>query len=84
MMVSAIDYDNWQGNYGLSLALHQAVEQKYPGLMRPLLLRDATYNQFLTPGSILVEVGSQGNTLSQAMYSARLLADALGEYLKTH
>ena len=84
MLVSAIDYDNWQGNYGLSLAIHQAVEQRYPGLMRPLLVRDATYNQFLTPGSILIEVGSHGNTLSQAMYSVRLLADALGDYLKTH
>ena len=40
-------------------------------------LRTERFNQHETPGSLLVEVGASGNTLAEALRSARILANAL-------
>ncbi len=73
---------NYRQNLRFGAALNSAIEQKYPGLMRSLLFRYSFYNQDLTPGSILVEMGSVANTLSEAVYSGRLLGSAMADYLK--
>lgn len=81
MFVCGNEYEGWQGRLGIALGIHDRMEQKYPGIMRPLILRKSRYNQHLTPGSLLVEVGLSGNTLSEAVFSARLLADGIADYL---
>ena len=53
----------------------------YPGLMRSILFDYRNYNQQLTTGSILVEVGTHGATLDQAVYAAQLFADSLAAAL---
>ena len=73
--------ENWKENLGIQTRIHNFVENRYPGLMRPILLRDSSYNHDLTPGSMIVEFGTDGNELSEAMYSAYLFADALADYL---
>ena len=40
-----------------------------------------TQNFGLTPGSMLLEVGTSGNSLDEALYSASLFADTLGDML---
>ena len=81
MFVCGNEFQDWKGHLGIALGVHDLMEQRYPGIMRPLILRESRYNQDLTPGSLLVEVGLDGNTLSEAIYSARLLADGLADYL---
>jgi len=49
--------------------------------MRPIKLCDYRYNQQLTPGSLLLEVGTSGNTLEEALTSAELFAEAVGPVL---
>ena len=49
-----------------------AVNSAYPTLMRPVDLVPQRYNQQLTPGSLIVEVGSSGNTLREALAAIRL------------
>ena len=39
------------------------------------------YNQDLTTGSLLLELGSHGNTLEEVLYTAQLAGDAIGSYL---
>ena len=39
------------------------------------------YNQDLTTGSLLIEIGSHGNTLEQARYSGQLVGQALAALL---
>lgn len=73
---------NFKDNLRFGAALNSAVEKKYPGLMRSVLFRYSFYNQDLTTGSILVEMGSAANTLSEAVYSGKLLGQAMAEYLK--
>lgn len=70
-------HPNWRKNLSFALKLQSLCEQETSGIFRDLNLRSQRYNQHLTPNSILVEVGSAGNTLSEALTSANLLADSL-------
>jgi len=56
--------------------LQEAVNMRHPTLMRPVSLVKERYNQHLTPGSVILEVGSSGNTLQEALAAIRLFADA--------
>ena len=72
---------DWQENLANALKLQSVLEGEYPGLCRSLDLRTERFNQHATPGSLLVEVGTNGNTLPQALCSARLLGTALAGML---
>ena len=56
--------------------------QNYPGLARPALCGYRFYNQDVTTGSLLLEVGGHANTLDEAIrageYAARALAALFG------
>jgi len=80
---SSTPIPNYKKNLRFGAALTDAVEKKYPGLMRSVLFRYSFYNQDLTTGSILVEMGSVANTLGEAVYSGQLLGQAMAEYLKS-
>ena len=69
-------------NLSLGVRLQQALHKNYPGIARPLLLADARYNQQLTNGSLLIEVGSDSNTLEEACYSGTLLGKATAQVLR--
>ncbi len=71
------DHPNWAKNMSLAVKFHQKIEKNYPTLARPILVRNAKYNQDLTSGSMLLEVGTEANTQAEAEYSATLVADAL-------
>ncbi len=73
---SGLEHPNWRGNMSVALYLQQAVSSRHPTLMRPVTLVKERYNQNLTPGSIIIEVGSSGNTLQEALAAIRLFADA--------
>lgn len=73
-----LEHPNWRGNLALALYIQNAVLAKYPSLMRPVSLVEYRYNQHLSPGSLILEVGSNGNTLQEALAAIRLFADAAG------
>ena len=72
---------DWKETLGTQVRLHNMLENRYPGLMRPIILRDSSYNHDMTAGSMLIEVGTAGNSLSEAMYSAYLFGTTLADYL---
>lgn len=76
-----LTHPNWQENLANALKLQSVLEGSYPGLCRSLDLRTERFNQHATPGSFLVEVGSNGNTLEQALRSAQILGNALAQML---
>jgi stage II sporulation protein P len=67
----------WEENLAVALKMLAVLEQKAPGITRTTTLRASRYNQDLHPGMLLVEVGSSGNTLDQAMAAVEILADAI-------
>ena len=49
--------------------------------MRSINLRKQRFNLHLTSGSMLLEVGTSGNTLEEAIYSIQLFGDTLATYM---
>lgn len=74
---SVTNYPNWQENFKLAVKLQQTIEKMYPTLARPIMLMSKNYNQSLSTGSLLIEFGTDANSLEEAHYSANLVADAL-------
>ncbi len=71
----------WTENLKLALTLQNAVVDTYPSLARPIAVKPERYNQQLTTGSLILEVGSSGNTLPEAIAAVRLFAEAIGPTL---
>ena len=71
-------HPHWRQNYALDLRIQGAMLEQDPSFPRAIDLRAQRFNQHLTPGCTLVEVGSSGNTLRQALAGARRFARAAG------
>ncbi|MBR6653102.1 MAG: stage II sporulation protein P [Oscillospiraceae bacterium] len=83
---AGLSFPNWKENMKLALRLQQSMAETHPGLARPILVSDQRYNQHAAPGYLLLEVGTDGNTLAEAETAARLfahcMADVLGEIVE--
>ena len=77
------NFPNWEENFKLAVKLQQKIEQKYPTLARPLMLMSKNYNQSLTTGSLLIEFGTDVNTLEEVHYSAGMVGESLAELLSS-
>ena len=77
MIVVGTNYDTWEDNLSLALKLHAQLETACPGITRPLQLRAQRFNEDLSPGGLLIEVGAAGNTHDEALLAAQELADAI-------
>ena len=74
-----LPHPNWDKNLSLSMRIQHRMNTLWPGLSRPTILRSSRFNQQLSQGSILVEVGSHGNTLQEALAGAQNFARAAGQ-----
>ena len=75
------EHPNWMQNLSLACRIQESMNTLYPTLARPMTMRSSRYNQQLSNGSLLVEVGTHGNTLQEALAGARLFARAAGQGL---
>ena len=76
------EHPDWKKNLSLALKLQALGARRAPGLFRPIDLRRERFNQQLSPGALLVEVGAAGNTLPEALAGARIFAALLAELFK--
>ena len=67
----------WKENLKLATKLQQTLESMYPSLARSIHFMSKNYNESLTTGSMLIEIGTDGNTMEEAKYSAELLSNSL-------
>lgn len=74
---SSLRHPRWEENLSLALKLQVLLERANPGICRPMSLRPQRYNQDLSPGMLLVEVGAAGNTHPEALLAAEALAQAI-------
>ena len=79
---TTVDLPNWRQNLRFAAAWERAMEGRYPGFTRSVLLGYRFYNQDLTTGSLLIEIGGHGNNLNEALYAGQLAAQGLVEALK--
>jgi stage II sporulation protein P len=67
----------WQENYAFAQKVARGLEERYPGVLKQVRLKDGRYNQHISPGAILVEVGSEKNTLDEVLVASRCFATVL-------
>lgn len=70
-------HDRWQENLSLALKLQAQLERQNPGITRPTILRAQRFNQDMSPGALLIEVGAAGDTHAEALRAAEELAKAI-------
>lgn len=70
-----------QDNLSLSFQMQLAAEEFYPGLTRRIYLKGYRYNLHYRPKSMLIELGSQTNTVEEAMNSCDPLAHIIAMVL---
>lgn len=76
---TGLSHPNWKENLKLAITLQEKLNKKYPGLTRPILISENRYNQHLSKGAMLVEVGGDGNLIGECLESVKYLAEAIGE-----
>ncbi|MBQ3021708.1 MAG: stage II sporulation protein P [Clostridia bacterium] len=79
---SGLTHDNWEENMRFAVQLQKHTMSLYPDLCRPINFRSQRFNQQLAPGGIIVEVGTNGNTLDEAILGARCFAVSLSDFIK--
>lgn len=79
---ATLAHDNWQENMRLACKLQDYANRTYPGLMRPIIMRKERFNQQISKGALIIEIGSNGNTLDEAKTGAEYMAKTLAEVLK--
>ncbi len=78
---STVNLPNWEQNLAFAAEWETQMEADSPGLTRSAMCSYKFYNQDLTTGSLLLEVGGHGNTLNEALYAGKLAAESLAEVL---
>jgi stage II sporulation protein P len=76
-----LEHPRWQQNLATALTLQTAAAQQFETLMRPTVVCNYRYNQQLSTGCLLMEVGTAGNTLQEAIAGVKLFAQAVGPLL---
>lgn len=79
-----LSHPNWRENLKLGLRIQDEMTKKYKGLARPLHFVRERYNQHATKGSMILEVGTDGNTLEEAVAGAKYVARSIAAVLKNY
>ena len=74
---AGLEHPDWEKNLSLGLKLQAQLERQSPGITRPMSLRAQRFNQDLTHGSLLIEMGAAGNSHAEALRAAEQLAKAI-------
>lgn len=72
-----LTHPDWQSNMALAVKLHAQLEKNTPGICRAISFRSQRFNQDLSPGALIVEVGAAGNTQKEALAAAERLGQAI-------
>ena len=73
------EHKNWQENLKFAVKVQEKANELYPGLFKPIILRNSDYNQFVSKAASIIEVGATGNTLEQCLVSMKYLSKVIRE-----
>ena len=76
-----LEHPNWRENLRTAIHFQKAINERYPALMRHINLRKERFNGHTSNASLIIETGSSGNTLSEALYGLSLAAECIADYL---
>ena len=74
-----LKHPNWKNNLQFAIKMQETANNTYPGLFKPIILRNSRYNQHLGKAACIIEVGSTGNTMEQCLNSMKYLSEIFNE-----
>ena len=74
-----LTHPSWKENLKFAIKVQQIANNTYPGLFKPIILRNSRYNQHLSKAACIIEVGATGNTLEQCLNSMKYLSEIINE-----
>lgn len=77
-----LEHTDWEKNLKIAVKIQEKANEMYPGLFRPIIVRNSRYNQHVAKGASIIEVGATANTLSECLLSMQCLANVLEEVCK--
>lgn len=77
-----LTHPNWQQNLKFAIKIQEKANEMYPGLFKPIILRNSRYNQHVSKAATIIEVGATGNTLEQCLTSMKYLSKVISESIK--
>ncbi|MBR5544270.1 MAG: stage II sporulation protein P [Clostridia bacterium] len=78
------NFPNWKKNLTFALGLQEKLAYDNKNLMRPLMFCSRKYNMDLIPCALSIEIGTDANTITEAVYSAQLFANSLSDFLEEY
>ena len=72
---------DWEYNLKFAVRLQNQLETDYPGITRPINFMIAQYNQQYSHGGLLIEVGTDANTIAESVYTGQLFGQSLAKVL---
>ncbi|MBR3883076.1 MAG: stage II sporulation protein P [Clostridia bacterium] len=77
-----LTHPDWLNNLKVAIAIQEKAEDLYPGLFKPMIVRNSRYNQHVSNAAFIIEVGATGNTLEECAGSMKYLANVLNEIMQ--
>lgn len=76
------DHPHWKENLAFAQKIYQQGQLMYPGLIKGVRTKAGTYNQEYHPHALLLELGSDYNSLEEAKYAGELFTEVLLQVLE--
>lgn len=78
-----MEHPNWEANLATAETVGACINEVNSEILRGVRVQKGRYNQHLTANAILLEVGTDLNTLAEAQASTKIAAEAINNYLNT-
>ncbi len=78
---NGLTHPNWKENLKYAMRFQEAINKKCPNLAKPIDLRKERFNQHTSFGTLIIEVGTNGNTLEEAVKGGVLAAEAISDVM---
>lgn len=77
-----LEHKYWIENLKIAIMIQEKANEMYPGLFRPIIVRNSRYNQHVAKAACIIEVGATANTLGESLLSMQCLSNVLEEICK--
>ena len=77
-----LTHKDWVQNLKFAIKIVQKGNELYPGLFKPIMVRNSRYNQHVAKAATIMEIGATGNTMEQCLNSMKYLSKVMDEALK--
>jgi stage II sporulation protein P len=76
-----LTHSQWVQNLKYAIKIVEKGNELYPGLFKPIMVRNSRYNQHVAKAATIMEIGATGNTMDQCLNSMKYLSKVMDEAL---